>query len=100
MRYVIVDLEATCWEGGSNIEKMEIIEIGAIILQSSQGPARSEFSAFVKPVIEPILSDYCMRLTSIRQQDVDEADDFKEQNAQFEVLFPHWGYEMQLFPNP
>ena len=77
MRYVIVDLEATCWEGGSNIERMEIIEIGAVILESSQGPVSEEFSSFVKPVIEPILSDYCMRLTSICQADVDEADNFK-----------------------
>jgi len=83
MRYVIVDLEATCWEGGSNIEIMEIIEIGAVILESSQGPAVEEFSAFVKPVIEPILSDFCMRLTSIRQSDVDNADNFK-------VVFPRF----------
>jgi len=83
MRYVIVDLEATCWEGGSNIEKMEIIEIGAVTLASGQGPVSEEFSAFVRPAIEPILSDYCMQLTSIRQADVDDADDFK-------VVFPRF----------
>lgn len=77
MRYVIVDLEATCWEGGSNIERMEIIEIGAVTLESSHGPAGEEFSAFVKPVIEPMLSEYCMQLTSIRQTDVNNADNFK-----------------------
>ncbi len=77
MRYVIVDLEATCWEGGSNIEQMEIIEIGAVVLESSKGSILEEFNAFVSPVIHPVLSEYCMRLTSICQQDVDEADGFK-----------------------
>lgn len=77
MRYVIVDLEATCWEGGLNIEQMEIIEIGAVILESSTGPILEEFNAFVRPVIHPVLSEYCMQLTSIRQKEVDEADDFK-----------------------
>jgi len=83
MRYVIVDLEATCWEGGSNLERMEIIEIGAVIFGSSTGPILEEFNAFVRPVIHPELSEYCMRLTSIRQKDVDEADDFK-------VAFPRF----------
>ena len=77
MRYVIVDLEATCWESRKSIEQMEIIEIGAVILKSSQGPIVGEFNAFVKPVIDSVLSEFCLRLTSICQQDVDEADDFK-----------------------
>lgn len=77
MRYVIVDLEATCWEGRSNLERMEIIEIGAVILESNMGPILEEFNAFVRPVIHPELSEYCMHLTSIRQQDVDIADNFK-----------------------
>jgi len=77
MRYVIVDLEATCWEGGANIERMEIIEIGAVTLESNTGPILEEFNTFVKPVDHPVLSDYCMQLTSISQTDVDEADDFK-----------------------
>jgi len=77
MRYVIVDLEATCWEGGANIERMEIIEIGAVMLGSNTGPILEEFNTFVKPVDHPVLSDYCMQLTSISQTDVDEADDFK-----------------------
>jgi 3'-5' exoribonuclease 1 len=72
-----VDLEATCWEGGKTSEQMEIIEIGAVVLESSTGPILEEFDAFVKPVIHPELSEYCIQLTSIRQKEVDEADDFK-----------------------
>jgi inhibitor of KinA sporulation pathway (predicted exonuclease) len=36
----------------------------------------SEFGTFVRPVVHPLLSDFCLRLTSIRQSDVDAADPF------------------------
>jgi 3'-5' exoribonuclease 1 len=77
MRYVIVDLEATCWERGTSPARMEIIEIGAVLLESSAGQASREFACFVKPVVEPELSDFCTRLTSIRQEDVANAADFR-----------------------
>lgn len=83
MRYVIVDLEATCWETRTNIEDMEIIEIGAVILESSTGTIGDEFSEFVKPVVHTELSNFCKQLTSIEQKDVDNADDFT-------VVFPRF----------
>lgn len=76
MRYVIVDLEATCWDKGTRPDRMEIIEIGAVLLASSSGPARDEFGSFVRPVASPQLSELCTQLTSIRQADVDPAGDF------------------------
>ena len=76
MRYVIVDLEATCWENIRNPDRMEIIEIGAVLLESAHGPVVDTFSQFVRPVVEQQLSDFCTRLTSIVQQDVDNADTF------------------------
>ncbi len=81
MRYLIVDLEATCWEKGTNPSRMEIIEIGAVLLTAENTSPPLEFARFVRPIIEPTLSAFCTQLTSIRQQDVDEADDFS-------VIFP------------
>jgi 3'-5' exoribonuclease 1 len=78
VRYVVVDLEATCWEERGSPERMEIIEIGAVLLASSRGPAEREFGSFVRPFDSPLLSDFCTRLTSIRQQDVDGAATFPE----------------------
>ncbi len=75
MRYIIVDLEATCWEGVRSPD-METIEIGAVMLASGQGPAMDEFGSFVRPVVHPQLSDFCRELTSIHQEDVDWADPF------------------------
>jgi inhibitor of KinA sporulation pathway (predicted exonuclease) len=77
MRYLIVDLEATCWEQrGYGASKMEIIEIGAVMLATASGPIEAEFDSFVRPVENPILSDFCTRLTGIRQEDVHSAEPF------------------------
>ncbi|MCW3055786.1 MAG: 3-5 exonuclease, partial [Chthonomonadales bacterium] len=76
MRYIVVDLEATCWERDSTPERMEIIEIGAVCLTPDAGAYTGEFSAFVKPTASPLLSEFCTQLTSIQQQDVDNADTF------------------------
>ena len=76
MRYIVVDVEATCWETEPHSARMEIIEIGAVALASASGPHDGEFQAFIKPVVSRELSDFCKRLTSIRQEDVDSADYF------------------------
>ena len=56
---------------------MEIIEIGAVILKEHTFEIISEFSSFVRPIEQPTLSEFCSNLTSIQQEDVDKADDFK-----------------------
>lgn len=76
MRYIIVDLEATCWQTGSSPSRMEIIEIGAVRLDAPAGPPVAEFNAFVCPIVEPQLSVFCLQLTGIQQMDVDTADPF------------------------
>jgi 3'-5' exoribonuclease 1 len=76
MHYIICDLEATCWADVRRPERMEIIEIGAVKLAAAGGPVLGEFSTFVRPTLEPTLSDYCRELTSITQADVDNADPF------------------------
>jgi inhibitor of KinA sporulation pathway (predicted exonuclease) len=76
MRYIIVDLEATCWENVRDYGRMETIEIGAVELPAADSPPVREFSRFVRPVAEPQLSEFCRRLTSIRQRDVELADYF------------------------
>jgi inhibitor of KinA sporulation pathway (predicted exonuclease) len=83
MRYIVVDLEATCWENVRAPERQEIIEIGAVMLETAGGPVSSEFGAFVHPVASHTLSDFCIHLTSIKQEDVDGADRFPDVFAQF-----------------
>jgi 3'-5' exoribonuclease 1 len=73
---VIIDLEATCWEKQSERVNPEVIEIGAAKLTGSSAVVTDEFSAIVRPVENPILSDFCVKLTGIQQSDVDAAEPF------------------------
>ncbi len=79
---IVVDLEATCWKERTDPARMEIIEIGAVRLGKNLSP-KGEFSSFVRPVHQPRLSAFCRKLTSIRQEDVDQAESFREVFAQF-----------------
>ena len=69
---IIVDLEATCSEK-RDIEN-EIIEIGAVKIQNNV--VVSTFNEFVKPILNPVLTDFCKELTTISQEDVDKADKY------------------------
>lgn len=74
----IVDLEASCWDDREyGLSEMEIIEIGAV-LATPDGRILDEFCTFVRPTLEPILSQFCERLTSIRQRDIEQAPTYME----------------------
>lgn len=107
----VVDLEATCWQDrrapGPNGEGwihpvMETIEIGAVLVRIETLVPLATFDAFIRPVQNPILSDFCKSLTSIRQEDVDRAKTYPEVVTDFrnwmagkgplaETLFGSWG---------
>jgi len=53
---------------------MEIIEVGAVAVENATGTIISEFQAFVRPVREPKLTEFCKSLTKISQDDVDGAE--------------------------
>ena len=74
MNYIIVDLEATC-ERNNRAFNNEIIEIGAVKLNRNLDII-DEFCSFVQPIVNPILTDFCVELTTITQKDVDSADGF------------------------
>ncbi len=65
--------------GGIN----EIIEIGAVMIDS-KGKQIGRFSKFVKPTVNPKLSKFCKKLTSISQENVDEADLYHDVVQQFQ----------------
>ncbi|MFT5683210.1 MAG: inhibitor of KinA sporulation pathway (predicted exonuclease) [Myxococcota bacterium] len=82
MRFIAVDLEATCWLeaddpelSAAQAEESEIIEIGAVMLDDALLPV-SEFQRFIRPVRHPHLSRFCTELTSITQADVEAAELF------------------------
>ena len=99
MRYIVFDLEATCWRQHDRSDN-ETIEIGAVRCDDA-GAVVDEFCQFVRPLRHPRLSDFCRQLTSIRQADVDAAPLFHEAIERFKAwigvgahpyLLCSWGY--------
>lgn len=67
MNFIIFDVEATCWEKKCQQDIMETIEIGA--LKISDGPEIVDrFDQFIKPIVNPRLSRFCVELTGIHQK--------------------------------
>ncbi|HRG31778.1 MAG: 3'-5' exonuclease [Saprospiraceae bacterium] len=78
MKFLIFDLEATCWESHvSHLYQQEIIEIGACIM-NHYGEIESTFTSLVKPNIHKFLSPYCKNLTQIDQSEINKAKTFPE----------------------
>ncbi|VFV41962.1 eri1 exoribonuclease 2-like [Lynx pardinus] len=69
---IVIDFESTCWNDGKRHQSQEIIEFPAVLLSTSTGEIESEFHTYVQPQEHPILSEFCMELTGIRQAQVDE----------------------------
>jgi 3'-5' exoribonuclease 1 len=77
--YIILDIEATCWNTFAEKQHnfSEIIEIGAVKLDNDLNEI-SRFDTFVQPVIHTTLSPFCLELTTIRQDQVELAPKFTE----------------------
>ena len=104
--FLVIDLEATCDDRGTVPKhEMEIIEIGAVLVESASLEAVGEFQAFVKPVRHKELTPFCTGLTSITQSQVDGAPGFAEAIEALrrfidgrEALFASWGdYDRNQF---
>nr|7N8V_A Chain A, ERI1 exoribonuclease 2 [Homo sapiens]7N8V_B Chain B, ERI1 exoribonuclease 2 [Homo sapiens]7N8W_A Chain A, ERI1 exoribonuclease 2 [Homo sapiens]7N8W_B Chain B, ERI1 exoribonuclease 2 [Homo sapiens] len=80
---IVIDFESTCWNDGKHHHSQEIIEFPAVLLNTSTGQIDSEFQAYVQPQEHPILSEFCMELTGIKQAQVDEGVPLKICLSQF-----------------
>ena len=98
MRYILFDIEATCWDGYHSNGIQEVIELGSIAIDR-YGDESDRFLELVRPVINARLSHYCRELTGIAQVDVDTAPVFEEVYEKFEewarpepdTWFVSWG---------
>ena len=78
IRYLVVDLEATCDDHDAlPRDESEIIEIGAVLVDGATLEPIEEFQTFVRPVVHPRLTPFCTRLTTISQADVVRAPTFR-----------------------
>ncbi|XP_077880380.1 ERI1 exoribonuclease 2 isoform X8 [Ictidomys tridecemlineatus] len=80
---IVIDFESTCWNDGKHHNSQEIIEFPAVLLNTLTGEIECEFHAYVQPQEHPILSEFCMELTGIKQAQVDEGVPLKICLSQF-----------------
>lgn len=83
MKFILFDIEATCWDGYHSNAIQEIIELGAIAV-NRYGEVTDTYDQMVRPVINPRLSHYCRNLTGIEQNEADGAPTFEEVYPDFE----------------
>lgn len=104
--YLVVDLEATCDEPKSfPRSETEIIEIGAVLVDAATLEVEDEFQTFVRPRRHPRLTAFCTQLTTITQDQVDDAPGFPRAIAALtdflgcaEVTMCSWGaYDWNQF---
>jgi len=78
MYICVLDFEATC-DNKTHIPH-EIIEFPSVLVKISDGIITyiSEFQLYCLPKINPILSNYCMQLTGITQEQVNNGVSFAE----------------------
>ncbi|XP_037670596.1 ERI1 exoribonuclease 2 isoform X6 [Choloepus didactylus] len=80
---IVIDFESTCWNDGKHHHGQEIIEFPAVLLNTSTGEIECEFHAYVQPQEHPVLSEFCIELTGIKQVQVDEGVPLKICLSQF-----------------
>jgi len=82
MRLMVIDFEATCLKDGEYnaefIKNQEIIEAGICIVEPEEVQTIHQLSLIVKPIINPLLTDFCTELTKITQNHVDHGLPFVE----------------------
>ncbi len=86
--WLVIDLEATTEEGGWPVAEMEVIEIGATLV-NQDGRELDHFERFVRPARRPVLTHFCRELTHINQSSIDSAAPLTAVWPQFERWLSH-----------
>ena len=81
--WLVIDLEATTDEGGWPVTDMEIIEIGATLVDRKGRTKRWNWSSS-RPLRRPLLTPFCRELTHITQANIDAAQPLGEVWPAFE----------------
>lgn len=90
---LIFDTEFTAWSGSvargwkGPGEHKEIVQIGAIVIDAKGFAEKASFSVLIRPVINPVLSDYFCKLTGISNEQLQQHGvDFAEGIARFQAF--------------
>lgn len=86
--FLILDFEATC-DRDKQPEPMEIIEFPVLKMNARTMGIEDIFHRYVRPTFNPTLSLFCIELTNILQETVDDADDFPTVLNEFRQWMRH-----------
>src|ERR1700742_5334254 len=73
---VVYDLEFTAWDGSMANrwsrpgEYTELVQIGAVRVNAKTFEVEAEMDVLVRPRLNPVLSDYLVKLTGITNDDI------------------------------
>lgn len=76
-KIIVFDTEYTAWEGSNEREERlpghekEIIQIGAVQVETREFKELDSFSVLISPKKNPVLSQYIIDLTGITQKDIE-----------------------------
>ena len=99
-RVVVLDIEHTCTNNNSiPREERETIEIGAVLIDTKQCHVIDEFQSLIRPIRHRVISDFCTKLTGIKQSELDKSEPFQKIFKDFlnwlpsddELLLVTWG---------
>ncbi|KRZ53800.1 3'-5' exonuclease eri-1, partial [Trichinella nativa] len=77
--YCVLHFECTCaTESSGKTYSNEIIEFSSLFIHVSTAKVLSRFHSYCRPVVNPVLSEFCTRSTGIRQENVESAPLFPE----------------------
>ena len=77
-KILVIDLEATCWEGDPPPgQTSEIIEVGLCLLDVTTGQREPPQAILIQPQ-KSTLSDFCVQLTTITPEMLSEGPFFEE----------------------
>lgn len=70
---LVLDFEATCWEktNNSHFVRPEIIEFSVVLYKIASNEIVEQFQQYVMPTENYKLSEFCINLTGITQEQVD-----------------------------
>ncbi|KAL0965696.1 hypothetical protein UPYG_G00284560 [Umbra pygmaea] len=74
----VVDFEATCEQDNPPDFTHEIIEFPMVLFNTHTLEIEDSFQEYVRPEVNPDLSEFCIKLTGITQKMVDDADPFPD----------------------
>lgn len=76
-KFLVIDLEGTCFEGANAFELSDVIEIGLALLDTQKMQEALRLQWYTRPTMT-LVSDFCTKLTGIHPHHVNGAASFAQ----------------------